>query len=87
MLGRIKLRLKPEKAEWLDRTALTELPDSLLVREAKGGNAEAYGELVHRYQDKLFTVIYGQIGAREDALGSSTLGRVHQGARGDRPLP
>jgi RNA polymerase sigma-70 factor (ECF subfamily) len=68
MLGRIKLRLKPEKVEWLDRTALAELPDSLLVREAKGGNAEAYGELVSRYQDKLFTVIYGQIGAREDAL-------------------
>jgi RNA polymerase sigma-70 factor, ECF subfamily len=68
MLGRMKLRLKPEKAQWLERTALTELPDSLLVREAKGGNAEAYGELVHRYQDKLFTVIYGQIGAREDAL-------------------
>jgi RNA polymerase sigma-70 factor (ECF subfamily) len=68
MLGRIKLRLKTEKTQWLDRTALAELPDSLLVREAKVGNAEAYGELVSRYQDKVFTVVYGQIGAREDAL-------------------
>lgn len=68
MLGRIKLRLNPEEAQLLDRTALAQLPDSLLVREAKGGNAEAYGELVSRYQDKVFTVVYGQIGAREDAL-------------------
>jgi RNA polymerase sigma-70 factor (ECF subfamily) len=68
MLGRLKLRLQPEKGQWLDRTSLAEMPDSLLVREAKGGNAEAYGELVSRYQDKVFTVIYGQIGSREDAL-------------------
>lgn len=44
------------------------MPDMLLVREAKNGSAEAYGELVGRYQDKVFTVVYGQIGAREDAL-------------------
>src|SRR5262249_31195622 len=73
MLGRIRLQFSPETRcapgpQWLDRKALVELPDALLVREAKGGNAEAYGELVSRYQDKVFTLIYGQIQAREDAL-------------------
>jgi RNA polymerase sigma-70 factor (ECF subfamily) len=79
MLGRIRLQFSPEArraertagaagSQWLDRKALVELPDALLVREAKGGNSEAYGELVSRYQDKLFTLIYGQIQAREDAL-------------------
>jgi RNA polymerase sigma-70 factor (ECF subfamily) len=68
MLDRITSRLKGERRQWLDRTDIAAMPDALLVREAKGGNAEAYGELVSRYQDKVFTVIYGQIGAREDAL-------------------
>jgi RNA polymerase sigma-70 factor, ECF subfamily len=68
MLGRLKLRLQRETTQWSDLSTLAQLPDALLVREAKGGNAEAYGELVNRYQDKLFTVIQSQIQAREDAL-------------------
>jgi RNA polymerase sigma-70 factor (ECF subfamily) len=48
--------------------ALEELPDALLVREAKAGNASAYGELTGRYQDKIFTFVLGQIQNREDAV-------------------
>lgn len=44
------------------------LPDSLLVRESRAGNEHAFGELVGRYQDKIYTIVYGQILSREDAL-------------------
>jgi RNA polymerase sigma-70 factor (ECF subfamily) len=68
MLGRLKLRLTTEKSQWLDRTSIAQLPDGMLVREAKVGNAEAYGELVSRYQDKVFTLVSSKVPAREDAL-------------------
>src|SRR5436190_2843217 len=42
--------------------------DSALVREAQAGGSGAYSELVHRYQDRIYTVISGMIAAREDAL-------------------
>jgi RNA polymerase sigma-70 factor (ECF subfamily) len=47
---------------------LTELPDAILVREAKQGSAAAYGELTGRYQDRIFTFVMGQIQSREDAI-------------------
>jgi RNA polymerase sigma-70 factor (ECF subfamily) len=47
---------------------LAQLPDALLVREAKVGNSAAYGELTGRYQDRIFTLILGQIQCREDAI-------------------
>jgi len=47
---------------------LSELPDPLLVREAKIGNDAAYGELTGRYQDRIFTLVLGQIQSREDAI-------------------
>ena len=47
---------------------LAELPDGLLVREAKAGNALAYGELTGRYQDRIFTFLLGQVQSREDAV-------------------
>lgn len=43
-------------------------PDTILVREARGGDARAYGELVSRYQDRVYTLIYGLIQSHEDAL-------------------
>lgn len=43
-------------------------PDTILVREARGGDALAYGELVRRYQDRVYTVIYGLIQNHDDAL-------------------
>src|SRR5436309_9771981 len=43
-------------------------PDTILVREARGGDAGAYGELVRRYQDRVYTLIYGLIQNHDDAL-------------------
>jgi RNA polymerase sigma-70 factor (ECF subfamily) len=42
--------------------------DAILVREAQAGKSAAYGELVRRYQDRIYTVISGMVPAREDAL-------------------
>jgi RNA polymerase sigma-70 factor (ECF subfamily) len=49
-------------------TGLGALPDSLLVREAKQGSEPAFGELIRRYQDKIYTIVFGQLLSREDAL-------------------
>src|SRR5437588_12140451 len=46
----------------------TERPDAILVREARGGDARAYGELVRRYQDRVYTLIYGLVQNHDDAL-------------------
>src|SRR5437016_4401336 len=43
-------------------------PDLILVREARGGDSRAYGELVRRYQDRVYTLIYGLIQNHDDAL-------------------
>jgi RNA polymerase sigma-70 factor (ECF subfamily) len=43
-------------------------PDLILVREARGGDSRAYGELVRRYQDRVYTLIYGLIQNHADAL-------------------
>jgi RNA polymerase sigma-70 factor, ECF subfamily len=48
--------------------AETGRPDTILVREARGGNTRAYGELVRRYQDRLYNLIYGLIQNHDDAL-------------------
>lgn len=63
-----RLRLPTRRIDWSNGSALKKLPDAILVRETKGGNDFAYGELVRRYQDKLYTVVYGQVPNREDAL-------------------
>jgi len=44
------------------------LPENLLVREAKRGSEAAFGELIRRYQDKIYTIVFGQLQSREDAL-------------------
>src|SRR5437773_1772444 len=43
-------------------------PDMVLVRRVKGGDTEAFSELVRRYQDRVYTVISGQVRNPEDAL-------------------
>jgi RNA polymerase sigma-70 factor (ECF subfamily) len=43
-------------------------PDLILVREARGGDTHAYGELVRRYQDRVYGLIYGLIQNHDDAL-------------------
>src|SRR6266852_418838 len=42
--------------------------DTNLVRAVQAGATEAYGELVRRYQDRIYTVISGMVADREDAL-------------------
>jgi RNA polymerase sigma-70 factor (ECF subfamily) len=44
------------------------LPDNVLVREAKTGNHAAFGELIRRHQDRIYTIVLGQLLSREDAL-------------------
>src|SRR5437588_4342847 len=63
-----KRRLPVRRLDWSNSSIVKELPDSILVRETKGGNDLAYGELIHRYQDRLFTVVHGLLQNREDAL-------------------
>jgi RNA polymerase sigma-70 factor, ECF subfamily len=43
-------------------------PDAILVREARGGETAAYGELVRRYQDRVYTLVFGLIQNHDDAL-------------------
>jgi RNA polymerase sigma-70 factor, ECF subfamily len=43
-------------------------PDTILVREARAGDAHAYGALVRRYQDRVYSLIYGLIPNHDDAL-------------------
>src|SRR5947199_9050148 len=64
----LKLRFPPRRVEWSNSSMVKELPDAILVRETKSGNDLAYGELIHRYQDRLFTVVPGLMQNREDAL-------------------
>jgi RNA polymerase sigma-70 factor (ECF subfamily) len=42
--------------------------DANLIRAAQSGASEAYGELVNRYQDRIYTLIAGMVADREDAL-------------------
>jgi RNA polymerase sigma-70 factor (ECF subfamily) len=51
-----------------DAPAGSRRPDLILVREARGGDSRAYGELVRRYQDRVYTLIYGLILNHDDAL-------------------
>jgi RNA polymerase sigma-70 factor, ECF subfamily len=45
-----------------------ERSDRDLVRESRAGNAEAFRELVERYQRKVAAVAFGMVHNREDAL-------------------
>lgn len=42
--------------------------DMTLVEECRKGDSEAFDELVRRYRDRVFNVIYRFVGNREDAL-------------------
>ena len=48
-----------------------DIPDTVLVREAKAGSSEAFGQLIRRYQDKIYTIVFSQLSSREDALDLS----------------
>jgi len=42
--------------------------DTYLVHAAQAGAREAYGELVRRYQDRIYSIISGMVSDPEDAL-------------------
>lgn len=42
--------------------------DTNLVRAAQAGAGEAYGELVRRYQDRIYSIISGMVSDPDDAL-------------------
>jgi RNA polymerase sigma-70 factor (ECF subfamily) len=41
--------------------------DELIVQRALGGDAEAFGELVRRWERRIFALTYGLLGREEDA--------------------
>src|SRR5262245_10575086 len=48
--------------------SLAEQTDAELVRRAKAGEQIAFGELVRRYQDKIYTIVHSQVRDAEEAL-------------------
>ena len=59
---------------------MSDLPDRLLLLQAKQGNAAAFGDVVHRYQNAVFTVCYRVMGNRQEAedLSQQTFIRAYQ---------
>src|SRR5687768_5155493 len=41
--------------------------DEVIVKRALGGDAEAFGELVRRWERRIFALAYGMLGREEDA--------------------
>src|SRR5918995_2187622 len=41
--------------------------DEVIVQRALGGDAEAFGELVRRWERRIFALSYGMLGREEDA--------------------
>ena len=55
----------PDKEE--PAAALSPADDSELVHKAKHGDMDAYGELVRRYQERIYATIYHMTSNHEDA--------------------
>jgi RNA polymerase sigma-70 factor, ECF subfamily len=68
MFGRGRTTAPGRFASLAGPASPTDRPDSILVREARGGDTRAYGELVRRYQDRVYTLIFGLIQNHDDAL-------------------
>src|SRR5205085_1963939 len=61
-------RRRDDGSEGIGAGSSSEVPDTLLVRQAKAGNGDAFGHLIRRYQDKIYTIVFSQLSSREDAL-------------------
>ncbi|MEW6568319.1 MAG: sigma-70 family RNA polymerase sigma factor [Chloroflexota bacterium] len=59
---------------------MVDIPDGVLAVRARRGEAEAYGELVRRYQAAVFNVCYRLLGERGEAedMAQETLWRAYQ---------
>jgi RNA polymerase sigma-70 factor (ECF subfamily) len=60
------LRWLPRR--WTEGRLGKPLPDLHLVDEARRGNPAAYGELIDRYQERLYNLVRGMIAHRDEAL-------------------
>lgn len=58
--------------------------DSVLVEECRNGDAEAFGELVRRYKDRVYGVAYRFLGNHEDAqdVAQEVFVRAYHGIQG-----
>lgn len=50
---------------------MSELNDMEIVERAKGGDMEAFAEIVRRYGDRVYRFVYSRIGSQEDAYDAS----------------
>ncbi len=59
---------------------MSDLPDRLLLLQAKQGNTAAFGEMVRRYQNAVFSVCYRLQGNRQEAedMSQQTFIRAYQ---------
>lgn len=60
------LRWLPRR--WTEGRLGKPLPDLHLVDKARRGNPAAYGELIDRYQERLYHLVRGMIARRDEAL-------------------
>jgi len=63
----LRLKPAPETPRALERLALHELDDGQIVRRHLGGDPQAFGALVDRYQIRLLNFVNRTIGDRERA--------------------
>lgn len=70
--------------ELLKETA--ENPDAALVAQCQSGDPAAFDEVVHRYKDRVYNVVYRFLGNHEDAqdVAQEVFIRAFQGMRGFR---
>jgi len=61
------IRIPATFARFLSIPKIPTQTDRYLVRQARQGNAEAYGEWVHKYQSLVFNVCYRLMGEQREA--------------------
>lgn len=63
---------------------VTNDPDAILVEECLRGDDSAFDEIVNRYKDRIFNVVYRFLGNYEDAqdVAQEVFVRAYQGMRG-----
>src|ERR1043165_5508867 len=61
-------------------------PDEIIVERALSGDAEAFGEIVRRWERRIFALTYGILGREEDARDATqeTFLAAFRGLRGFR---
>ncbi|UCE65180.1 MAG: RNA polymerase sigma factor [Candidatus Zixiibacteriota bacterium] len=60
IINQKKLKIAEKRAEFTD-------PDISVIQEIRDGNCEAFGALVRRYEDFVYTLIFGLVKSAEEA--------------------